>query len=196
MEQTPFRLSRYHCTLVLDITVLNILSLATPFLILSFGTRDCRWQHGGPVSGQVFKKNLGELSSYRLPHQTNRLALVFDPLGDSVSHCTNCNENSMAMGCRAQGHGPNKRILYLKECQRREDHSYVLVHLFVKSTTFPRFMGLNGAVKWCNSLTGKQQSFVLEGCFPEMSSQAAVMPWRQCQMCVHMHNAYEGYRPV
>lgn len=30
------------------------------------------------------KKGLQELAAYRLPNQTNRLALVFDPLADGV----------------------------------------------------------------------------------------------------------------
>jgi quercetin dioxygenase-like cupin family protein len=32
----------------------------------------------------VQKKGLQELAAYRLPNQTNRLALVFDPLADGV----------------------------------------------------------------------------------------------------------------
>lgn len=33
----------------------------------------------------ILKRSLSELSAFRLPHQTNRLALVFDPLGDQVN---------------------------------------------------------------------------------------------------------------
>lgn len=45
----------------------------------------CRRRLKVAIDRRVLKKRLEDLHSFRLPHQTNRLALVFDPLGDAVS---------------------------------------------------------------------------------------------------------------
>ena len=45
----------------------------------------CSWRSSADSgSSEVLKRSLSELSAFRLPNQTNRLALIFDPLGHNV----------------------------------------------------------------------------------------------------------------
>ena len=43
----------------------------------------CSWQLR-PLAGTALKRGLREVASFRLPNQTNRLALIMDPQTDQV----------------------------------------------------------------------------------------------------------------
>lgn len=87
-------------------------------------------------SSSILKRSLSELKSFRLPHQTNRLALVFDPLGDQVSKTmtysslalSKADDSSKPVPFPHFREDPSSRrtewyILVVRECQSQDPDS-------------------------------------------------------------------------